>query len=115
MYAGVFLLPLYYQQLRDEIVFRAGLLLTPQGVGALAARFMIGAVVDRFGARAVTIAGPLLAAIATAPFALAGPATNLWWLGTALFLRGLGIGAVLIPRMSVAYQDVQPPASRTPP
>ena len=115
MYAGVFLLPLYYQQLRDEIVFRAGLLLTPQGGGALAARFMIGAVVDRFGARAVTIAGFLLAAIATAPFALAGPATNLWWLGTALVLRGLGIGAVLIPRLSVAYQDVQPPASRTPP
>ncbi|MFG1854430.1 hypothetical protein ACGFJT_21520, partial [Actinomadura geliboluensis] len=31
MYAGVFLLPLYYQQLRDEIVLQAGLLLTPQG------------------------------------------------------------------------------------
>ncbi|MEV4678571.1 MFS transporter [Actinomadura sp. NPDC049382] len=77
IYAGMFLLPRYYKQLRGKSVMQAGLLLIPQGVGALAARFMIGAVVDRFGAHAVTIAGLLLAAIATAPLALAGPATNL--------------------------------------
>ncbi|QKW34614.1 multidrug efflux MFS transporter [Actinomadura sp. NAK00032] len=108
MYAGMFLLPLYYQQLRGDSVLQAGLLLIPQGIGALAARFAVGGLVDRFGARAVTIAGFLLAAVATAPFALAGPATSPWWLGAVLLLRGLGIGAVLIPPMSVAYQDVEP-------
>jgi hypothetical protein len=39
---------------------------------------------------------------------LAGPATSLWWLGAVLFVRGLGIGAVLIPPLSVAYQDIPP-------
>ena len=108
MYAGMFLLPLYYQQLRGESVLDAGLLLIPQGVGALAARFVIGALVDRFGARASTVAGFLLAAAATVPFALAGPGTSLWWLAAVLLVRGVGIGAVLIPPMSVAYQDVRP-------
>ena len=106
MYAAMFLLPLYYQQLRGETVLHAGLVLIPQGVGALAARLCVGKLVDRFGARAVTIAGFLLAAAATVPFAFAGPHTNHWWLGSLLLVRGLGIGAVLIPSMSVAYQDV---------
>ncbi|MGI5247496.1 DHA2 family efflux MFS transporter permease subunit [Dactylosporangium sp. CA-139066] len=108
MYAAMFLLPLYYQQLRGDSVLAAGLLLIPQGVGALAARFVVGGLVDRLGARAVTIGSFLLTAVATVPFALAGPGTSQWWLGAVLLVRGLGIGAVLIPPMSVAYQDVQP-------
>jgi EmrB/QacA subfamily drug resistance transporter len=108
MYAGMFLLPLYCQQLRGESVLDAGLLMIPQGVGALASRFLVGKLVDRLGARAVTIASFLLTAVATIPFALAGPGTSLWWLDAVLLIRGLGIGAVLIPPMSVAYQDVPP-------
>jgi EmrB/QacA subfamily drug resistance transporter len=106
LYAGMFLLPLYYQQLRGESVLDAGLLLIPQGVGSLAARFVVGKLVDRFGPRPVTIASFLLAAVATVPFALAGPHTSLWLLGLVLVIRGFGIGAVLIPPLSVAYHDV---------
>jgi MFS family permease len=102
----MFLLPLYYQQLRGETALHAGLILIPQGVGALAARLVVGKLAERFGARTVTIASFLLAAAATVPFALAGSHTSQWCLGTLLLVRGLGIGAVLIPSMSVAYQDV---------
>ena len=108
MYAGLFLLPLYYQDLRGEDVLVAALLLIPQGVGALVSRFVVGRLVGRFGASAVTIAAFLLAAVATVPFAFAGPHTSLWWLGTVLLMRGFGIGAVLIPPMSVAYYDIGP-------
>jgi MFS family permease len=106
MYTAMFLLPLYYQQLRGESVLDAGLLLIPQGVGSLAARFVVSKLVARFGARLVTIGSFLLAAAATVPFALAGPHTSLWLLGAMLLIRGFGIGAVLVPPMSVAYQDV---------
>jgi EmrB/QacA subfamily drug resistance transporter len=108
MYAGIFLLPLYYQQLRGQTVLAAALLLIPQGVGSLASRFVVGRLVGRFGARAVTVATFLLAAAATAPFAFAGPGTNLWWLSAVLLVRGFGIGAVLLPPMSVAYYDIGP-------
>ena len=106
IYAAMFLLPLYYQQLRGETVLHAGLLLIPQGAGSLAARLVVGRLVARFGARLVTIASFLLAAAATVPFALAGPHTSLWLLATVLLIRGFGIGTVLVPPMSVAYQDV---------
>ena len=106
MYAAMFLLPLYYQQLRGESVLDAGLLLIPQGVGSLAARFNVGTLVERFGARSVTIASFLLAAAATVPFALAGPHTSLWLLGAVLVVRGYAVGTVLVPPMSVAYDDI---------
>ena len=89
-------------------MLQAGLLLIPQGVGALGSRFVVGRLVDWLGARAVTIAGFLVAGVATVPFALAGPGTSRWWLGAVLLVRGLGTGAVLIPPMSVAYSDIPP-------
>jgi MFS family permease len=102
--ATPFLLPLYYQQLHGETVLDAGLLLIPQGAGSLAARFAVGRLVTRLGARLVTIASFLLAA--TVPFAFAGPHTSLWLLGAVLLIRGFGIGTVLVPPMSVAYHDI---------
>ena len=109
-YAGMFLLPLYFQQLRGESVLHAGLLLIPQGVGSLAARFVVGQLVGRLGARLVTIAGFLAAAIMTVPFAFAGAHTSLCLLGVVLIIRGFGIGIVLVPPMSVAYRDTGPAA-----
>jgi len=108
LYAGMFLLPLYYQQLRGDTALEAGLLLIPQGVGSLLCRVAVGGLVARFGARAVTIASFGLTALTTVPFALADAGTSQWLLGGILFVRGLGLGAVLIPPMSVAYQDVSP-------
>jgi EmrB/QacA subfamily drug resistance transporter len=106
LYAGMFLLPLYYQQLHGESVLDAALLLIPQGVGSLAARATVGRLVSRFGARLVTMASFAVAAAATVPFALAGPQTSLWLLTVALLIRGFGIGTVLVPPLSVAYRDV---------
>jgi hypothetical protein len=48
LYAALFLLPLYYPQLRGETVLHAGLIMIPQGIGALAARLLVGKLVDRF-------------------------------------------------------------------
>src|SRR3984885_6105637 len=108
MYAGMFLLPLYYQQLHGETVLHAGLLLIPQGAGSLAPRLAGGKLDPRVGARLVTMASFLIAAVTTVPFAFAGPHTSLWPLGAVLVIRGFGIGTVLVPPMSVAYQDVPP-------
>ncbi|WP_249203685.1 MDR family MFS transporter [Brevibacterium sp. SMBL_HHYL_HB1] len=108
LYAGMFLLPLYFQQLQGRTVLAAGLLMIAQGLGALVVRFAAGGLVARFGGRTVTIAAFLVAAVGTVPFAVAGPGTSLVWLSTVLFVRGLGIGAVLIPPMSLAYRDVGP-------
>jgi EmrB/QacA subfamily drug resistance transporter len=106
LFASTFLLPLYFQTLRGDTVLAAGLLMIPQGVGSLLARFFTGKLVERFGAKAMAVAGFLVIAATTVPFALADADTNLWYLGAILFVRGLGLGAVLIPVMTVAYVDI---------
>jgi EmrB/QacA subfamily drug resistance transporter len=106
MYGAMFLLPLYYQELRGYGVLDAALLLIPQGVGSLLTRTVAGRLTDRLGARVVGVAGFALTALATVPFAFAGPGTSLWWLGAVQLIRGLGLGIVLIPVMTVAFVDI---------
>jgi predicted MFS family arabinose efflux permease len=107
LYAGSFLLPLYFQAFRGYSVLETALLLIPQGVGTLLARFVVGRLVDRFGSRLVAVAGFLVIAAATVPFALAGADTDLWLMGAVLFVRGFGLGIVTIPVMTVAYIDIR--------
>lgn len=106
MYAAQFLLPLFWQDLRGQSVLRAALLLVPQGVGSLLSRVFAGKLTDRFGGRAVALTGFLLTALTTLPFCFATTATGNLTLSALLFLRGLALGVLLIPVMTVAYLDI---------
>lgn len=106
MYAAQFLLPLYWQELRGQSVLRAALLLVPQGVGSLLSRTVAGRLSDRFGGRVVSLVGFLLTAATTLPFCFATATTSNLVLSGVLLLRGLAIGALLIPAMTVAYREV---------
>ena len=106
LFAGSFLLPLYLQTLLGYSALDAALLLIPQGVGALVARFVVGRLVDKFGSRLVAVVACLIIAAATVPFALGGTGTNLWLMGAILFVRGFGLGIVFIPVLTVAYLDL---------
>ena len=107
LFAGSFLLPLYLQTLLGYSALDAALLLIPQGAGALVARFVVGRLVDRFGSRLVAVVACLVIAAATVPFALGGAGTDLWLLGAILFVRGFGLGIVVIPVITVAYVDLR--------
>lgn len=102
LFGAMLLLPLYWQVLRGETVLAAALLLIPQGVGSLAARPVAGILLERIGARALTVIGFALIAIGTVPFALADADTSNVWLSAVLVVRGLGLGTVLIPLMTVS-------------
>ena len=51
--------------------------------------------------------GFLVIATATVPFVLAGANSSLWLLGAVLFVRGIGLGIVVIPVITVAYVDIR--------
>ena len=103
LYGAMLLLPLYFQEVRGASALTAGLLLVPQGVGTFFSRTVAGRLTDSIGARTVSIVGFAIVGLATVPFALASGTTSEWILMAALLVRGFGLGAVLIPVMSVAF------------
>lgn len=109
LYAAMFLLPLYYQEVRGEDALVAGLLLAPQGLGALLSR-PVGMVVDRVGARPLVLAGICLCALGTVPYVLAGPHTSHLLLGCALVVRGAGLSGANIAIVTGAFRDVPRPS-----
>ncbi len=115
LYGAMLLLPLFFQIVHGADALGAALLLIPQGVGALLSRTIAGRLTDAIGARVVAIAGFVIMGAATVPFAFADASTSAWLLGGVLVLRGFGMGAVMIPVMSVAFvgleRDVVPHAS----
>ncbi|GLH98839.1 DHA2 family efflux MFS transporter permease subunit [Phytohabitans aurantiacus] len=103
MFGGMLLLPLYYQTVRGEGALNAGLLLAPQGLGAMVAMVIGGRLTDRIGAGYVVPAGIVLGLLGTFPFTQVGVDTSYVWLSVALFVRGMGLGAVMMPTISAAY------------
>ena len=104
-YGVLFLLPLYYQQLRGTSVIATGLFLAPQGVGSLLARGL-GGVIDRVGPRPVVVASLAVTAAGTAPFALAGQHTSEWLLASALVVLGVGLSSVNMAVVVGAFRDL---------
>jgi EmrB/QacA subfamily drug resistance transporter len=103
LFGALLLLPLYYQQARGASALEAGLLLAPQGLGTMVAMIVVSRLADRFGLRAIALAGMALLTAATVPYALAGPDTSEALLSVSLFFRGAGLGAALVPVMTACY------------
>jgi EmrB/QacA subfamily drug resistance transporter len=109
LYGALFLLPLYYQQVRGVGVLEAGLLMAPQGIGSLLPRKLAGRLTDSMGARPVAVAGMLIAAAATVPFALAGAHTSYVLLCLVLVVRGAGLTSANIALMAGAFTGLPKP------
>jgi EmrB/QacA subfamily drug resistance transporter len=99
---SLLLLPLYFQVGRGEGALAAGLLMAPQGLGAATAMPLSGLLTDRLGAGRVVPFGIVLFVLGTIPFTLLDGDTSYWFLGAALYVRGLGLGSTMMPTMSAA-------------
>jgi MFS family permease len=62
-----------------------------------------GRLTDRVGGGRVALVGLAILTVATIPFAVVDPATPYAWLASVLFVRGVGIGATMMPAMAAAY------------
>jgi EmrB/QacA subfamily drug resistance transporter len=103
LFGSMILLPLYYQVVRGESPLTAGLLMTPQGVGAAIGMNVAGRLTDRIGAGRVVPVGLLILALGTIPYATIGGSTSYGILMAGLFVRGLGLGGTMMPAMAAAY------------
>jgi EmrB/QacA subfamily drug resistance transporter len=105
-YAGMLLLPLYYQQVRGQGALASGLLLIPQGVGMLMTRSLAGKLTDTIGSRWVVFVGTILTLLGTLPFALGAADISEVLLAISLIVRGGGLGGLMLPIMATAYEGL---------
>jgi EmrB/QacA subfamily drug resistance transporter len=108
LYGALLLMPLYYQQLRGQSALVAGVLLVPQGAGALLTRGLSGRLTDRIGARPVVLVGLALIIAGTLAYTQAGLHTSELLLACTLIVRGAGVGMMTIPATATAYLGLRP-------
>jgi EmrB/QacA subfamily drug resistance transporter len=105
-FGAMLLLPLYFQTVRGESALDAGLLLAPQGIGAMVTMPLAGRLTDRTGAGRIVLVGLTLTVAGTFVLTQLTATTPYGLLGAALFVRGLGMGATMMPSMSAAFQTL---------
>lgn len=68
---------------------------------------LAGKLTDRHGGGAVATVGLILVTVATIPLTFVTEHTNYAWLAVVLLVRGLGIGASLMPTNAAAYSTLE--------
>ncbi|MDN5726595.1 MAG: multidrug efflux MFS transporter [Propionibacteriales bacterium] len=92
MFGGMLLLPLYFQGVLGASTLEAGLLLVPQGIGAAAIILGAKKYLRGISPRTRILAGFILMALGTVPFALPDLRDQTVLTLLALVVRGTGVG-----------------------
>ncbi|MFG3253156.1 DHA2 family efflux MFS transporter permease subunit [Streptomyces sp. NPDC048172] len=108
LYGVMLLLPLYYQVVRGEGALHAGLLLAPQGVGAMLAMPLAAILTDRIGPGRIVLTGAMLALAGTYVFTQVADDTSYTLLTLALVVRGFGLASTMAPTFTAAYATLSP-------
>ncbi|MFI9270995.1 MDR family MFS transporter [Kitasatospora sp. NPDC052896] len=106
MYGVLIPLPMYFQVVRGTSVLTSALLLLPQSIGYLVAIVLMNGLTARLGVRNLTVIGILLAVLGTVPYALINGHPDQLLLSGTLVVRGFGLGASMLPTMTVAFASV---------
>ncbi len=97
LFGGLFLFPLYLQNIRGLSAFQSGLILLPQALAAMVSVIIGGRLVDRIGVRAVMIPGLLILAFATWQLTYISINSPYGWLQLMFVLRGVALGLTVQP------------------
>ena len=106
-FGGLLLVPTYFQEVRHEDALHAGLLVAPQGIGAMLTMPIAGALADKKPVGRIVPFG--LVAIIVGMFLLSrvDGETSYWgYIIPVLFLMGLGMGGTMMPIMTSAIKTL---------
>jgi EmrB/QacA subfamily drug resistance transporter len=108
-FGATLLLPSYFQQVRHENTLHAGLLVAPQGIGAMITMPIAGFLADRIAISKIVVPGVTTICIGMAVLTQVGAHTSYALLLGALFVMGLGMGATMMPMFTAALQTLSGP------
>ncbi len=101
-FGAALLFPQYFIGVRGESTLTAGLLLAPQGLGAMITMPIAGRMTDKIGPGKFVLTGIVLLTAGMSVFVFLGAETSYLLLCGALFVQGLGMGMTMMPIMSAA-------------
>jgi EmrB/QacA subfamily drug resistance transporter len=106
-FGGLLLVPTYYQQIRGESTLHAGLLVAPQGLGAMITMPIAGRLVDKIPIGRITPFG--LVGILIGMFGLTQVTEDTPYVALVamLFVMGLGMGATMMPLFTSALRTLR--------
>ncbi len=108
LFGGIFLLPIYLQNIRSLSAFQAGIILLPQALASMVAVLIGGRLVDRIGVRAVVIPGLIILAFATWQLTSITAYSPYGWFQIILVLRGLALGMCMQPLIVASLSEIGP-------
>lgn len=105
-FGGLLLVPTYFQQIRGETPLQAGLLVAPQGIGAMLTMPIAGALADRLPIGRIAPVGLIVIVIGMYPLTQITDTTPYPFLIAVLVVMGLGMGAVMMPLFTSALKTL---------
>ena len=107
-FGAMLLVPTYFQQVRGEDVLKAGLLVAPQGLGAMVTMPLAGLLVDKFPVGRIVPFGFIGIILGVAGLAMStSPDTPIWQITLCLFVMGLGMGGTMMPVFTSALKTLK--------
>jgi DHA2 family multidrug resistance protein len=107
LYGGLFLVPIYLQDLRGLSAYQAGLILLPQAFASMVAVVIGGRLVDRFGVRAVVIPGLALLVFVLWRLSFITLTMSYSSFQVLLILRGFALGLCMQPLSVSALSEIR--------
>jgi MFS family permease len=105
-FGGLLLVPTYFQQVRGESTLAAGLLVAPQGLGAMVTMPIAGRLVDKMPVGRIVPFGLLLIIVGMFGFTQITEDTPYSLIIPMLVVMGLGMGATMMPLFTAAIKTL---------
>ncbi len=105
-FGSMLLFPSYFLQVRGEKTLPTGLLLAPQGIGAMLSMPIAGKLTDKMGPGKFVLSGIVLIALGMGVFTQIGSDTPYVLILSSLFVMGIGMGMTMMPIMSAALASL---------
>ncbi|MFT4049158.1 MAG: DHA2 family efflux MFS transporter permease subunit [Solirubrobacterales bacterium] len=109
VFGGLLLLPLYLQTVQGESPTSTGLLLAPEGLGAVVAMPLAGLLADRVPIGRIVPVGLGLIAGSFVALTQLTPDTSYLHFAASVFVMGAGIGVTMVPMFSGAMRTLTKP------
>lgn len=106
MFVGIFLLPLYLQNIMGYTAMRTGLFMTPAALATAIMMPISGRLFDKIGARPLGLIGLLIITLSTLGFTKLGLQSSSAQIQWLYIIRSIGMGMTMMPIMTAGMNTV---------